>query len=151
MGNAVMENPPRQASPATPQEGNSVADMILDRLMAFDKAIGESDILEVDGLCIDNKPHDVVVHDSRIKVINHEKESAVEVEIETILKTPLADLIMALETLKFVKCYGITRIVGYYSRIQNYNKSKIAELRDRRLGNYWEKDRVNTEHVGLVD
>jgi len=32
--------------------------------------------------------------------------------------------------------YGLTRIVGYYSRINNWNKSKIGELRDRRAGNY---------------
>lgn len=32
--------------------------------------------------------------------------------------------------------YGVTRIVGYYSRINNWNKSKIAELRDRHRGNY---------------
>lgn len=30
----------------------------------------------------------------------------------------------------------ITRIVGYYSQLQNWNKSKIAELRDRQRGNY---------------
>jgi len=32
--------------------------------------------------------------------------------------------------------YGITRIVGYYSRINNWNKSKLGELRDRRKGYY---------------
>ena len=32
--------------------------------------------------------------------------------------------------------YGITRIVGYYSRIDNWNKSKIGELKDRQKGAY---------------
>ena len=32
--------------------------------------------------------------------------------------------------------YHVTRIVGYYSRIENWNKSKIGELADRRHGNY---------------
>lgn len=32
--------------------------------------------------------------------------------------------------------YGLTRIVGYYSRITNWNKSKIGELRDRHAGRY---------------
>jgi len=32
--------------------------------------------------------------------------------------------------------YGLTRIVGYYSRITNWNKSKLGELRDRRAGDY---------------
>jgi hypothetical protein len=31
---------------------------------------------------------------------------------------------------------GITRIVGYYSRTNNWNKSKIGELRDRKGKNY---------------
>jgi hypothetical protein len=31
---------------------------------------------------------------------------------------------------------GITRIVGYYSRVNNWNKSKVGELRDRAKGSY---------------
>lgn len=31
---------------------------------------------------------------------------------------------------------GVTRIVGYYSRTHNWNKSKVGELRDRANGNY---------------
>ena len=30
----------------------------------------------------------------------------------------------------------LTRIVGYYSRVQNWNRSKLAELRDRHAGAY---------------
>ena len=32
--------------------------------------------------------------------------------------------------------YGLTRIVGYYSRISNWNKSKQGELKDRHKGDY---------------
>ncbi len=32
--------------------------------------------------------------------------------------------------------YGMTRIVGYFSRVSNWNKSKLGELKDRRRGNY---------------
>ena len=32
--------------------------------------------------------------------------------------------------------YGMTRIVGYFSRISNWNKSKLGELKDRRRGKY---------------
>jgi len=32
--------------------------------------------------------------------------------------------------------YGVTRIVGYYSRINNWNPSKLGELADRRKGDY---------------
>lgn len=35
-----------------------------------------------------------------------------------------------------IACEGITRIVGYYSRVQNWNKSKVGELRDRQKGQY---------------
>jgi len=30
----------------------------------------------------------------------------------------------------------MTRVVGYYSRVENWNKSKIGELRDRQKGDY---------------
>jgi len=32
--------------------------------------------------------------------------------------------------------YGVTRVVGYYSRVNNWNKSKVGELKDREKGNY---------------
>ncbi|MBR9676044.1 hypothetical protein GOV05_03485 [Candidatus Woesearchaeota archaeon] len=32
--------------------------------------------------------------------------------------------------------YGVSRIVGYYSVIENWNTSKQAELRDRQKGSY---------------
>ncbi len=32
--------------------------------------------------------------------------------------------------------YGMTRIVGYFSRVNNWNKSKLGELKDRQEGNY---------------
>lgn len=35
-----------------------------------------------------------------------------------------------------IKLNGVTRIVGYYSRTNNWNKSKIGELRDRAKGQY---------------
>jgi anaerobic ribonucleoside-triphosphate reductase len=30
----------------------------------------------------------------------------------------------------------MTRVVGYYSRTQNWNKSKLGELKDRHQGDY---------------
>ena len=35
--------------------------------------------------------------------------------------------------------YGMSRVVGYFSKIENWNKSKRAELRARQKGNYWNK------------
>ncbi len=34
----------------------------------------------------------------------------------------------------------VTRVVGYYSRVENWNKSKLGELKDRHKGDY----RVNS-------
>jgi ribonucleoside-triphosphate reductase len=33
-------------------------------------------------------------------------------------------------------CYGLSRIVGYFSRINNWNKSKKAEFKARQKGDY---------------
>jgi hypothetical protein len=32
--------------------------------------------------------------------------------------------------------HHITRVCGYYSRVDNWNESKLGELKDRHLGNY---------------
>jgi len=32
--------------------------------------------------------------------------------------------------------YHMTRVVGYFSRVSNFNSSKVAELADRQKGNY---------------
>ena len=32
--------------------------------------------------------------------------------------------------------YHVTRIVGYFSRVHNWNSSKIGELKDRQKGRY---------------
>ena len=32
--------------------------------------------------------------------------------------------------------YGISRVVGYYSKIENWNTGKKVELKDRQKGNY---------------
>ena len=36
----------------------------------------------------------------------------------------------------------MSRVVGYYGQIQNWNRSKVAELRDRQKGNYSVPDRT---------
>jgi hypothetical protein len=44
----------------------------------------------------------------------------------------------------------ITRIVGYYSQLQNWNRSKLAELRDRHKGDYGVPE-VKAEGDGNVE
>lgn len=47
--------------------------------------------------------------------------------------------------------YGISRIVGYFSRINNWNKSKIGELADRHKGNYHVNDLLPKEGDVLTE
>ena len=39
--------------------------------------------------------------------------------------------------------YGISRVVGYFSRIDNWNNSKKQELKRRQKGNYWKKEKID--------
>lgn len=36
----------------------------------------------------------------------------------------------------------VTRVVGYFSRTENWNKSKLGELEDRHKGDYWIKEKI---------
>jgi anaerobic ribonucleoside-triphosphate reductase len=38
--------------------------------------------------------------------------------------------------------YGISRVVGYFSIIENWNVSKQSELKRRQQGNYWTNGEV---------
>ncbi|GAB63077.1 MAG: hypothetical protein DWB56_06845 [Candidatus Jettenia sp.] len=127
--------------PVNPQEAQNLAEIIRERIKCKLNEFIETvelmnDVLEIDGISIDNEPCQEITERSRIKILNHKREDAVEVEIDTIIKTPLEILIPSLITGETEKLIGVTRIVGYYSRVQNWNKSKIGELRDRHKGNY---------------
>lgn len=41
--------------------------------------------------------------------------------------------------------YGISRVVGYFSIIDNWNNSKKSELKRRQAGHYWDKEAGNSE------
>lgn len=119
------------------QMDETIQERIRCRLELFAYSIEQNkELLEIDGLSIDGEPCQEVTEKSRIKVLNHKTQDAVEVEIDTVVKTPLEILIPALVSGEYIKLYGVTRIVGYYSRIHNWNKSKIGELKDRHMGNY---------------
>ncbi|MBM4045627.1 MAG: anaerobic ribonucleoside-triphosphate reductase [Planctomycetes bacterium] len=45
-------------------------------------------------------------------------------------------LVANCESCQSTNVYGVTRIVGYFSRVNNWNKSKLGELADRHRGNY---------------
>lgn len=45
-------------------------------------------------------------------------------------------LLSSCESCQGSDIYGVTRVVGYFSRVNNWNKSKHGELKDRQKGNY---------------
>jgi hypothetical protein len=57
--------------------------------------------------------------------------------VPVILELPWEELrAMATGEKDIAPLYHVTRIVGYFSRVENWNNSKIGELRDRRAGDY---------------
>ena len=133
---AVMERPCCEAV-----EAEEVKSLLEKKLETFEDMCNLSGIVEIDG----------ITDEGKIKVLNHSSREAYEIDVDTIVKTPIKDLMLALETGVHIRLFGITRIVGYLSRVNNWNSSKIAELRDRRKGNYWENQRTNSERLELLD
>ncbi len=105
--------------------------LIEEKLELFDTAVAENEFLEIDGDIEGDTPQE-----HYLKIINHKLESAFSISIDTIIRQDLKSIIKALETGVAINLYGVTRIVGYYSRVQNWNKSKIGELHDRHMGRY---------------
>ena len=105
------------------------------KLMEFDERIAAHPDLEIDG-----------EENGVLKVLNHDSKSAFNVPLKTIMQTPARDLVKALDEGVFEgRVFGVSRIVGYYSRINNWNKSKVSELQARSKGNYWEGNRRDAD------
>lgn len=56
----------------------------------------------------------------------------------------------ACKTCKSTNTYGISRVVGYYSIIENWNNSKQAEFDDRQKGSYKLSDKHSMEQEVIV-
>lgn len=104
---------------------------IEEKLGAFDAAIEGHEYLEIDGDLPGNTPKE-----DCLKIVNHKLECAFAIDVDSVIRQDLGSLIHALETGIFTRLNGVTRIVGYYSRVSNWNKSKIGELNDRHMGKY---------------
>lgn len=105
--------------------------LIAEKMEAFDKAVEEHENLEIDGFFEEAK-----IEDDYFKVLNHHLKVGFKVPVSTILTTDLDAIINALDSGVFDPLRGVTRIVGYYSKVKNWNRSKIGELKDRHVGNY---------------
>ena len=107
-------------------------------ILLFDKAVENSEHLEITGTAKDE-----TVFVIRNHALAEGIEGAyVEVSIKEILDI-VTDYDGAMQFVDSITgkrndiiCQGVTRIVGYYSRVNNWNKSKVGELRDRNQQNY---------------
>ena len=122
------------------KENTGIAEKIEKSLTLFVEAVELSSDLEVIGTAIPSNEEVFVIRDySKTKGI---EGAYVEVSIEEIVRK-VTDCDKAQEFVNIIQndrasivLNGITRIVGYYSRVNNWNKSKVGELRDRAKGSY---------------
>ncbi|GAB62925.1 MAG: hypothetical protein DWB56_07600 [Candidatus Jettenia sp.] len=128
MTTAVLEN---AVISRVGSEKEDVQLFIEERLKAFDEAIEGHEFLEIDGDIDGSTPQEHL-----LKIINHKLECAFAISIDAVIRQDLGFVIDALETGTTNRLHGVTRIVGYYSRVSNWNKSKIGELNDRHMGRY---------------
>ncbi len=73
-----------------------------------------------------------------------EDNSCVDIPVDEILRvSPKQILAVARQERSDVVCRAYTRVVGYYSQVNNWNQGKQAELLDRHNGNYTSRGFVN--------
>lgn len=115
-------------------------DLLLKSLELFQSAIDQRDNLEI--ICTDEGCNGdvLVIENSNIgeEIEGHQ----ITIDVSEIFakvkdaKSAKAFADVFCNDRKAMVLEGVTRIVGYYSRVQNWNKSKIGELRDRKGQNY---------------
>ena len=69
-------------------------------------------------------------------VLNHNSSKKYQIKKTAIAQTNWENISSILDGREPIILDGITRIVGYFSKVSNWNKSKLGELKDRRKGNY---------------
>lgn len=106
----------------------------------FVEAVELSSDLEIIGTATPNDEEVFVIRDySKVEGLDG---AYAEVSIKEIVEK-VSDVDRAKDFIRVISderkpivCEGVTRIVGYYSRVTNWNKSKIGELRDRAQKHY---------------
>ena len=165
----VVANLREHANVASGRQGFSGGENIEENLSIFVEAVELSSNLEIIGTAF---PSDTALYrDDNGKcrevfvIRDYSKDKGiegayVEVSIDEIVNK-VTDFDKAQEFLSVIQndrpsiiLNGITRIVGYYSRVNNWNKSKVGELRDRTSGNYGltnEKPLFQAERLKMID
>ena len=110
---------------------------IEESIAIFIEAIEGTENLSVIGTAFNNRGEEVFVIEDANSACLH-----IEVVISEIVEK-VKNITVAREFVKIIQggrspiiLNGITRIVGYFSKINNWNRSKIGELRDRRKWEY---------------
>lgn len=85
--------------------------------------------LGIDTECKDHKPG-VIIKQTKTSLITRIPVEAIEAADWEILE----DVLMGKREPQVLQ--HMTRVVGYFSRVENWNKSKVGELKDRQKGNY---------------
>jgi hypothetical protein len=123
------------------------------KIEAFDFEVNMTDRFRLDGTVVVDGVEHFEVRDFKFK--EDSDESHVHVPVTEVCEKPIKQIMACLnDDRKPIVCEGVTRIVGYYSRVDNWNKSKIGELRDRQNGRYGRSDFEKSNHreaVAYVD
>lgn len=85
---------------------------------------------------VDNDPDLTGVDMKSDLVVKNSRGEYVSLSLDLVVKAEWPQLREMIEGTYTPPLYHVSRIVGYYSRIENWNKSKLGELRDRRQGDY---------------
>ena len=121
-------------------QNRDISTRIEEALYLFIEAVELSSDLNLVGTAFPLKEEVFVIRDySKVEGI---EGAYVEVSIEEVIRK-VTDAEKAQEFISVIQnerkgivLEGVTRIVGYYSRVNNWNKSKVGELRDRAKGSY---------------
>ncbi len=143
----------------TLNENASITESIEKSLTIFAEAVELSSDLEIIGTAFPSNDEEVFVIRDYSKTEGIEG-AYVEVSIDEIVQK-VTDTDKAQEFVQVIQnerkpivLHGVTRIVGYYSRVNNWNKSKVGELRDRAQRNYGltaESPMFDAERMNVID
>lgn len=74
--------------------------------------------------------------DNIIKILNKNTQKKYKFNLDRLKYINESDVLDVINGRDNIIMDGVTRIVGYFSKISNWNKSKQGELKDRQKGNY---------------
>ncbi len=97
----------------------------------YDTIEAHSDLegLGIDTACANQQPG-VIIRQNKTNLITRIPTAAIEAAEWDILE----QVLMGEREPQILQ--HMTRVVGYFSRVENWNKSKVGELKDRHKGNY---------------